>query len=190
MLIGLFFGSFNPIHVGHMIIASYMVEFSYVDEVWFVVSPQNPLKDRNMLIDEQQRLEMVKCAIGEDRRFSACDIEFSLPKPSYSIDTLHKLYELYPEKKFGIIMGSDGLDTFGMWKNNKEIIKLCKRFIYPRSGENRSGDLKVENGTVVNAPLLDISSTFIRKAIKDGKDLSYFVPENVWLYIHRHGLYR
>lgn len=190
MLIGLFFGSFNPIHLGHMIIASYMVEFTYVDEVWFVVSPQNPLKDKNILIDEQQRLEMVKCAIEGDKRFTACDIEFTLPKPSYSIDTLHKLYKLHPDKKFAIIMGSDGLETFNLWKNNKEITEICKRFIYPRIGEQNFEKVKVENGTFVNAPLLNISSTFIRKAIKDGKDLSYFVPEKVWLYIHRHGLYR
>lgn len=185
---GLFFGSFNPPHIGHMIIASYMVEFSYVDEVWFVVSPHNPFKDRNTLVDEQHRLEMIKLAIGDDKRFSACDIEFSLPKPSYSIDTLHKLYELYPDKEFAIIMGSDGLDTFDKWKRSSEIIKISKRFVYPRTGDF-SGGIKVENGAVVNAPLLNISSTFIRKAIKDGKDLSYFVPEKVWLYIHRHGLY-
>lgn len=189
MLTGLFFGSFNPVHIGHLIIASYMVEYSYVDQVWFVVSPQNPLKDRTILINEQVRLEMVKIAIGDDKRFMASDIEFSLPKPSYTIDTLHKLHNLYPEKEFAIIMGSDGLETFNKWKNNKEIIQKCKRFIYQRPGEANQEFLKVENGTFVNAPFLDISSTFIRRAIKDGKDLSYFVPEKVWLYIHHHGLY-
>jgi len=189
MLIGLFFGSFNPIHVGHMIIANYMVEFSYVDEVWFVISPQNPLKNKNLLIDEHHRLEMAKCAIGNDKRFSVCDIEFTLPKPSYTIETLHKLYEKHPENEFAIIMGSDGLETFDMWKNSKEIIKLCKRFVYPRIGEENNNDQKVENGAFVNAPHLNISSTFIRRAIKDGKDLSYFVPEKVWPYIHHHGLY-
>lgn len=189
MLIGLFFGSFNPPHIGHMIIASYMVEFSYVDEVWFVVSPHNPFKDKNTLADEQHRLEMVKLAIDGDKRFTACDIEFSLPKPSYSIDTLHKLYELHPDKEFSIIMGSDGLETFDKWKKSNEIIQISRRFVYPRAVNPDIMELKVENGAVVNAPLLNISSTFIRKAIKDGKDLSYFVPEKVWLYIHRHGLY-
>lgn len=166
-----------------------MVEFNYVDEVWFVVSPQNPLKDKNILIDERHRLEMVNNAISEDKRFRACDIEFTLPKPSYSIDTLHKLHKLNPGTEFAIIMGADGLETFDKWKSSKEIIKLCKRFVYPRLGDSSSEEVKVENGAVVNAPLLNISSTFIRKAIKDGKDLSYFVPEKVWLYIHRHGLY-
>lgn len=189
MLIGLFFGSFNPVHTGHMIIASYMVEFSHVDEVWFVVSPHNPLKNKDLLIDEQHRLEMVKCAIAGDNRFSVCDTEFALPKPSYTIDTLHKLSNLHPDKEFAIIMGSDGLETFNMWKSSQEIVEKFKRFVYPRNSEKNIAVQKVENGAFVNAPLLDISSTFIRKAIKDGKDLRYFVPENVWLYIHRHGLY-
>lgn len=189
MLVGLFFGSFNPVHTGHMIIANYMVAFSHVDEVWFVVSPHNPLKDKTILIDENHRLEMVKLAIGADKRFVACDIEFSLPKPSYTIDTLLQLEKIHPDKEFAIIMGSDGLEMFDKWKSNKEIVKMCRRFIYPRVGERDFENLKVENGTFVNAPLLDISSTFIRKAIKDGKDLSFFVPEKVWPYIHHHGLY-
>lgn len=189
MLTGLFFGSFNPIHTGHLILASYMVEYHYVDEIWFVVSPHNPLKNKNILIEENHRLEMVKLAIEKDPRFKACDIEFSLPKPSYTIDTLKKLNTLYPEHEFAIVMGSDGLEMFDQWKSSQELIKNCKRFVYPRIGEKDFENQKVENGAVVDAPLLDISSTFIRKAIKDGKDLHYFVPENVWLYIHRHGLY-
>jgi nicotinate-nucleotide adenylyltransferase len=189
MLTGLFFGSFNPIHTGHLIIASYMVEYGFVDEMWFVISPHNPLKDPNILIDERHRLQMVNLAIGNDKRFRSCDLEFSLPKPSYTIDTLIKLKELYPENQFAIVMGADGLKTFDLWKNSDVIIKNCKRFVYPRLSEKDFANQKVENGTVVAAPLLDISSTFIRKAIKDGKDLHYFVPENVWLYIHRHGLY-
>lgn len=189
MLVGLFFGSFNPVHVGHMVIASYMTEFEHVDEVWFVVSPHNPLKDKKILIDEHHRLEMVKLAIGTDKRFRASDIEFSLPQPSYTIDTLHELKKHHPQKEFAIIMGADGLELFDKWKKNEEIVKLCKRFVYPRIGERQPENSKVENGTFVNAPLLDISSTFIRKAIKDGKDLSFFVPEKVWPYIHHHGLY-
>lgn len=166
-----------------------MVEFLYVDKVWFIVSPHNPLKNKNILIDEHHRLEMVKCAIKNDERFAASDVEFYLPKPSYTIDTLNKLISLYPENSYSIIMGSDGLETFYMWKNSQEIVNLCSRLIYPRPGDDLTKLQKVENGTLINAPLLDISSTFVRKAIKDGKDLSYFVPENVWPYIHRHGLY-
>lgn len=190
MYTGLFFGSFNPIHTGHMLIANYMAAYTPLQEIWFVVSPHNPLKDCNLLISEQQRLEMVQIAIGNDTRFKACDIEFSLPRPSYTIDTLHKLVLLYPDRKFAIIMGSDGLSSFENWKDYKEIIRMSERFVYPRSGEEKISTQKVENGTWLNAPLLELSSTFIRKAIKDGKDLRYFVPENVWPYIHRHGLYR
>jgi len=189
MITGLFFGSFNPIHVGHLIIANYMVEYTPVEEVWFVVSPQNPLKDKSLLVNEKHRFEMVKCAIGDDKRFSVSDIEFSMPTPSFTIDTLAVFFNLYPEREFAIIMGADGLSMFEKWKNQEEIVKSCKRYIYPRIEAGKLNEEKVENGTIVAAPLLNISSTFIRKAIKDGKDLRYFVPENVWLYIHRHGLY-
>jgi nicotinate-nucleotide adenylyltransferase len=189
MFTGLFLGSFNPIHVGHLLIANYVVEYTPLEEIWFVISPHNPLKDKNTLIDEHHRLMMVKSSIQNDGRFRACDVEFSLPKPSFTIDTLRKLKSLYPERKFAIVMGSDGLETFEKWKDYKEIINISERFIYPRAIESEGSSLKVENGTFINAPFLEISSTFIRKAIKDGKDIRYFVPENVWLYIHRHGLY-
>lgn len=187
---GLFFGSFNPIHTGHLVIAKYMLEFTDLAEIWFVVSPHNPLKDFSTLARAEHRMEMVKLAIENEKRFKVSDIEFSLPLPSFTISTLAALEEKYPSHAFSIIMGSDGLETFHKWKDYQTIISDYKRYVYPRPGTDWTQITKIENGALVEAPLLDISSTFIRRAIKDGKDLRYFLPEKVWLYIHHHGLYR
>ena len=189
MKVGLYFGSFNPIHVGHMAIANYMAEFTELDQVWFVISPQNPFKERKSLLPDHHRLELVERAIEGDDRFRASDIEFKMPTPSYTIDTLAWLTEKHPRNKFVIIMGSDGLPTFRKWKNADEIRRNYKRYVYPRPGY--PADLPgEENLEMVNAPLIEISSSFIRDAIKQGKDIRHFLPQPVWEYLDRMNFYR
>lgn len=190
MKTGLFFGSFNPIHIGHLAIACFMTEFTDLDHVWFVVSPHNPLKTKESLLEDHLRLEMVKLAISDNPRFGVSDVEFSLPKPSYTIDTLNRLESLYPEREFSIIMGSDGLVTFHQWKEQSEIIRRFKRYVYPRPATPESFLSTLQNGEVVNAPQLDISSTFIRKAIAEGKNVRYFLPETVREFILKKGLFK
>ena len=183
MKIGLFFGSFNPVHVGHMVLANYMLEYTDLDKVWFVISPQNPFKKKESLLDEKQRLHMVSLAIGDNNKLKASDIEFKLPQPSYTINTLAHLSEKYPKNEFALIMGADNLESFHKWKNYEEILKHHDIYVYPRINSN-GGDLanhpKVK---ITNAPLIEISSTEIRKAIKEKKDVRYFVPETVWNYL-------
>jgi nicotinate-nucleotide adenylyltransferase len=190
MKTGLFFGSFNPVHVGHMVIANYMVEYTDLEKLWFVVSPHNPLKEKNTLLADYHRLEMVNRAIGDDNRFRASNIEFKLPQPSYTIDTLTYLTEKYPKNEFVIIMGSDGLETFHKWKNYKFLIDNYKRYVYPRPYTDPTLLLNIENGIIVNAPLMDISSTLIRESIKSGKDVRHFLPLNVWEYIDEMNFYK
>jgi nicotinate-nucleotide adenylyltransferase len=189
MKTGLYFGSFNPIHIGHMAIANYFVEFSDLDELWFVVSPHNPFKEKKTLLDDQARLELVRIAIELDPRFSACDIEFRLPQPSYTIDTLTYLKEKYPNKDFALIMGSDGLKTFNKWKNAELIEKNFPRYIYPRDNDHLNELAKNENVVVVNAPKIEISSTFIRSAIKEKKNTAHFLPHGVYEAIDKYGYY-
>ncbi len=185
--VGLFFGSFNPIHHGHLMIANYLLNESPFDEVWFVVSPQNPHKKKDQLADEYHRLEMVNLAIDDFEKFRAIDIEFSMPKPSYTIDTLLRLSEKYPSHAFSIIMGSDNLQSFNKWKNYEKIIQHYKIVVYPRKGAKvvSYGNIKI-----VNAPLIEISSTFIRDLIKCNKTYTFFLPKKVCQYIEDCGLYR
>ena len=190
MKIGLFFGSFNPIHIGHLAIANYMVEFTDLDKVWFVISPHNPLKQKKTLLTDIHRLQMVRLAIEFDNRFKASSIEFDLPQPSYTINTLTYLKEQYPENEFILIMGSDGLSTFHKWKNYKQLIANYQRYVYPRPDTEAEYLQNLENGKVVEAPLIEISSTFIREAIADGKDVRYFLPEKVWQYIDEMNFFR
>ncbi|MBN2486321.1 MAG: nicotinate-nucleotide adenylyltransferase [Bacteroidales bacterium] len=191
MKTGLFFGSFNPVHIGHMAIANYFVEFTDIDQLWFVVSPHNPLKEKNSLLDDYARLEMVRLAIGNDARFGVTDIEFRMPQPSYTIDTLTYLAEKYPDREFVLIMGSDGLSTFHKWKNYTEIINNYQRYIYPRGNDDTCAEFpKYANIKVVDAPKIDISSTFIRKAIRNKRNVQYFLPEKVFGYIDREGYYK
>lgn len=190
MKTGLFFGSFNPIHIGHLAIANYMVEFTDLDKVWFVVSPHNPLKQKSTLLADNHRLQMVRLAVEYDNRFKASNIEFTLPQPSYTINTLTYLKEQYPDHEFVLIMGSDGLNTFHKWKNYREVIANYPRYVYPRPGTGQSLLDNIENGTVVNAPVMEISSTFIREAISKGKDIRYFLPPNVWEYISSMNFYK
>ncbi len=188
--IGLFFGSFNPVHIGHMAIANYIAEFTDIDQVWLVVSPQNPLKDKEILLDDYDRLELMHKAIDDDRRFRACDIEFSLPKPSYTIDTLSNLSTKYPDHHFSVIMGSDNLKSIREWKNFQEILDKYEIIVYPRPGTE---GLLIEtpgNIKVLQAPMMEISSTFIRDSVKAGKNMKFFLPPKVWEYIEMMNYYK
>lgn len=183
MKVGLFFGSFNPIHLGHLVLANYMLEYTDLERIWFVVSPHNPLKKKSTLLDEKQRLRMVDLAIGDNTKLKASNIEFNLPQPSYTIVTLTYLKEKYPQHEFVPIMGADNLESFHKWKNYEEILKHHQLYIYPRP-ENDGGNLKDHPQIkLVNAPLMELSSTAIRQAIKEKKDMRYFMPEAVWQYI-------
>lgn len=190
MKVGLFFGSFNPIHIGHLAIANYVVEYTDLDQLWFVVSPQNPLKKKSSLLADYHRLALVRIAIQDDNRFKASDIEMKLPQPSYTVDTLAYLREQYPEKEFVIIMGADGLETFDKWKNYKYLVANYVRYVYPRPGVNTAEFKNTENCKFVDAPLMDISSTFIREAIKQGKDVRYFLNTKVYQYIDEMNFYK
>ena len=189
MKTGLYFGSFNPIHIGHMAIANFMIEFSELEQLWFVVSPQNPLKEKKTLLKDYHRLEMVQLAVEDDDRFRASDIEFKLPTPSYTIDTLVYLEEKNPGREFQLVMGADGLRTFHKWKHANLIVENYHRLIYPRPGVDMDVISQLPNATVVNAPLMEISSSFIRSAIKDGKDVRHLVPVKAYKYMREMHFY-
>lgn len=180
---GLFFGSFNPIHSGHLMLASFMLEFTDIDQVWFVISPQNPLKEKALLLPDVNRLYMVNIAVEDDPHFYASNIEFHLPKPSYTIDTLTILQEKYPGKEFILLAGSDILATFHKWKNFEALLKHYQIYIYPRP--NSESGLFDQHPSIhrVKAPLIGISSSFIRNSIREGKNMQYFLPQKVWEYI-------
>ncbi len=183
MKIGLYFGSFNPIHNGHMAIANYMVEFTDLQQVWFVVSPHNPLKQKASLLADSHRFELVRLAVNDYPKFRVSNIEFSLPKPSYTIDTLTYLSEKYPQHSFVLIMGSDNLHSFTKWKNYERILEYYEIYAYPRPDYD-GGDFKNHPKVkFVPAPLMEISSSFIRQAIKDKKDVRFFMPLSVFKYV-------
>ena len=189
--VGLYFGSFNPIHIGHMAIANYMVEFTSIDQLWFVVSPQNPLKNKTNLLNDYHRLELVNRAIDDDNRFRASNIEFNLPKPSYTIDTLAYVKDKYPDYEFVILMGSDNLESFHRWKNFKTIVQNYGIIVYPRPGFEQAKVLQHENIVIAkDAPMMEVSSSFIRNAIKDGKDVRHYLPQNVWRYVDEMNFYK
>jgi nicotinate-nucleotide adenylyltransferase len=187
---GLFFGSFNPIHNGHLMIASYMVEYAGLDQVWFVVSPHNPLKEKSTLLADHHRLAMVNLAIDEDPRFRSSAIEFKLPQPSYTIDTLAYLGEKYPGKEFVLIAGSDNLPTFHKWKNYEELLRQYRVYLYPRPDTAPSRFDRHPAISRIDAPLITISSSFIREGIRTGKNMRYFLPDSVWRYIGEMNFYR
>jgi nicotinate-nucleotide adenylyltransferase len=189
MRIGLYFGSFNPIHIGHLIIANHILNESDLDKIWFVVSPLNPFKNSENLLNEYDRLHLVQKAIEQDLRLRAVDIEFSLPKPSYTIHTLAYLKEKYPAYSFSIIMGSDGFQNLDKWKNPLTIIENHEIIIYKRPGFDVDNKLNA-NIKIMNAPLLEISSTHIRGLIKSGKSIKYLVPLNVEEEILASGLFK
>jgi nicotinate-nucleotide adenylyltransferase len=188
--IGLFFGSFNPIHIGHMIIANIMAENTDLKKVWFVVTPQNPLKPSKGLLHEFDRYDMVKAAIADNYKLEVSDVEFHLPKPNYTVFTLASLREKFPDKEFKLIVGEDNLENFTKWKNHEEILNQFGLYVYPRPGVTNSDLKRHANVTIVEAPLLDISATYIRNCIKNNKSIRYLVPEPVEQIIRQKGFYK
>jgi len=183
--IGLYFGTFNPIHVGHLTIANYLVEHSDLDEVWMVVTPHNPHKKKKTLLEDVHRLAMVRIALEDFPKLKASTVEFDLPQPNYTINTLAHLEEKYPEAHFCLIMGEDNLKSFHKWKNYEVILERYQIYVYPRVSEGSvehqfTGQKKI---TKVDAPIMELSSSFIRKAISEGKNIRPMLPQNVWKYI-------
>ncbi len=187
---GLFFGSFNPVHIGHLIIADFFVQFTNIDKIWFVVSPQNPFKVNENLLDEKKRLGLVKLATNHDTRFEATDVEFNMEQPSYTHKTLKFLISEYPEKDFVLVIGSDNLDEFDKWKNYEEILEMVDIYVYPRPGFSDSPFLRHPNVCLKAAPVMEISSSFIRKTLAEGKDPQYMLPGKVYDEIMRSEYYR
>jgi len=189
MKIGLYFGSFNPIHNGHLIVANYILNETDVEKVWLVVSPQNPLKKENTLLNEYHRLHLATLATEHDTRIKPSDIEFALPKPSYTIDTLLYLKEKYPQHEFCVIMGADSFQNLSRWKNYHSLIKEYEILVYPRPGYDTLNPLGAK-ATMIDAPLLQLSSTYIRACIAQGKSIRYMLPEAVIEEIERGGYYK
>ncbi|MFV9551685.1 nicotinate (nicotinamide) nucleotide adenylyltransferase [Algibacter sp. PT7-4] len=192
MKIGLYFGSFNPIHIGHLVIANHMAEYSDLDQIWFVVTPHNPFKKKSSLLDNYQRLEMVYQATKDYTKLKASNIEFNLPQPNYTVNTLAHLQEKYPKHEFALIMGEDNLKSFHKWKNYNVILENHHIYVYPRISDNKAeipfdGHDKIH---LVNAPIMQLSSTFIRTAIKEGKNIEPMLPKNVWEYLDEMNFYR
>lgn len=189
--IGLLFGTFNPPHIGHTLIANYFYITNNFDEIWFMVSPQNPFKKDITLLDEKLRLEMVRLAIEDANYLKASDIEFSLPKPSYTINTLEKLKNDYPQYTFNIIMGSDNAISIEKWKDFQNIIDNYRIYVYPRTGYSTKNILTHKNIKIDNtAPIIDISSTWIREQIKNGKDVQFFLRKLVYEFIKINEVYQ
>jgi len=189
MKIGLLFGSFNPVHVGHLIIANYMANYTTLDKVWLVVSPQNPLKKYGDLINTYDRLEMCKLATDNSKNIQVSDVELKLPQPSYTIDTLTHLKEKYPQHEFALIMGSDNLVSLPKWKNYKLILRDYQIFVYPRPGYENTDLATHPSVTITMTPLMELSATFIRQSLKDKKNVQYFVPDVVLDFIESKNLY-
>jgi nicotinate-nucleotide adenylyltransferase len=190
MNIGLYFGSFNPIHHGHLLIANYILQHSDLDQVWFVVTPQNPLKPSSALLNEYHRLHLVNLAIEGEKKLKASDIEFKLPRPSFTVDTLAYLLEKYPQHHFAIILGSDSFQNLPRWKNHEYILKHFPLYIYIRSGFENLPHYAGARIHVLEAPLIQISSTHVRDSIREGNSIRYLVPDVVKEEIDRNGYYR
>ncbi|NIF05326.1 nicotinate-nucleotide adenylyltransferase [Chryseobacterium sp. Tr-659] len=191
--IGLFFGSFNPIHIGHLILANYILENSDMDELWFVVSPQNPFKDKKSLLKDHNRLDMVQLAVKNYPNMRASNVEFTLPKPSYTIDTLTYLHEKYSDYSFSLIMGEDNLKSLHKWKNSDVLIKNHHIIVYPRvfDGEQKDSEyLQHENISLIKAPVIELSATEIRNMIRDGKNVRPMLPPEVFEYLDGSSFYK
>ena len=187
--IGIYSGSFNPIHHGHVILANYLVEFSDLDELWFVVTPQNPLKKKDDLLDDDERLKMVQIALGDDPRFCVSDIEMRLPTPSYTVNTLTSLSEQHPDSEFVFICGMDSLQQLKRWRDYQRILDNFELLVFPREGYD-GGDLaNYPSVTILKTPIIEISSTFIRQCVKEGRDVRHFMPEKAFQYMRRHRFY-
>ena len=188
MEIGLFFGSFNPIHTGHLIIANHILNYTSVRKIWFVVSPRNPLKDAADLLDAQQRLHLVALAVNKDERFLVCDVEFQLPKPSYTIDTFHYLQKTYPQNRYRLIIGSDNFLEFPKWRSHENLLKEANIIVYLRPGYPiGTSTPEIE---VLSPAQLDLSSTKIRELIRNGKSVRYMVPDIVFQEIVSNNYYQ
>ena len=192
MKVGLFFGTFNPIHVGHLTIANHLAENSDLDQVWFVVTPHSPFKKKSSLLDNNQRLEMVYRATKDYDKLKPSDIEFGLPQPNYTINTLVHLEEKYPTNEFALIMGEDNLKSFHKWKNYQMILETHDVYVYPRISEGKVETQFDEHPKIhhVDSPIMELSSTFIRKSIKEGKNVRPMLPENVWEYLDEMNFYK
>ncbi|MGG7439257.1 nicotinate (nicotinamide) nucleotide adenylyltransferase [Chryseobacterium arthrosphaerae] len=191
--IGLFFGSFNPIHIGHLILANYILENSDMDELWFVVSPQNPFKDKKSLLKDHNRLDMVQLAVKNYPNMRASNVEFSLPKPSYTIDTLTYLHEKHPDYSFSLIMGEDNLGSLHKWKNSDILIENHHIIVYPRVFEGEKKDfeyLQHDNISLIKAPVIELSATEIRTMIKEGKNVRPMLPPEVFDYLDGSSFYK
>ncbi|WP_417213031.1 nicotinate (nicotinamide) nucleotide adenylyltransferase [Bizionia sp.] len=192
MKIGLYFGTFNPIHIGHLIIANQLAEQSDLDQIWLVVTPQSPFKKKQSLLDNYQRLEMVFRATEEYDKLQPSDIEFALPQPNYTVNTLAHLQERYPHHEFSLIMGEDNLKSFHKWKNYQVILDNHDIYVYPRISEGTietqfDGHKRIHH---INAPIIELSSTFIRQSIKDGINVKPMLPQTVWQYIDEMNFYK
>ncbi len=190
--IGLYFGTFNPIHVGHLIIANHLAEHSDLDQIWMVVTPHNPLKEKSTLLSDAHRLEMVHLATENYPKIKPSDFEFKLPQPNYTVNTLAHLQDKYPKNEFSLIMGEDNLKNFHKWKNYESILENHEIYVYPRIS-NDLENLEFKNHPkihIVNAPIVEISSTFIRESIKNGKGIQPLLPNKVWEYIDKCGFYK
>lgn len=192
MKIGLYFGTFNPIHVGHLTIANHISEYSDLDKVWFVVTPHSPFKKKSSLLDNRQRYEMVYLATKDYLKLEPSDIEFTLPKPNYTINTLAYLQEKHPEHQFSLIMGEDNLKSLHKWKNYEQILKHHSIFVYPRISQGNPQTQFSDHPKInkVDAPIMELSSTFIRDNIKKGKEVRPMLPEHVWNYLDEMNFYR
>lgn len=192
MKVGLFFGTFNPIHIGHLIIANYMAEFSDLDEVWFVITPQSPFKQKKSMLSNHHRLAITNIAIEGYTKLKTSDIEFKLPQPNYTINTLLHIEEKFPNHQFCLIMGEDNLKGFHKWKNYEAILENYEVYVYPRisEGVTEKQFLRHQKIHKVAAPIIEISSTFIRKSIKNKKNIQPMLPEKVWKYIDEMNFYK
>lgn len=188
--IGIYSGSFNPIHHGHVMLANYLVEFSDLDELWFVVSPQNPLKQKSELLDDDERLKMVQLAVGDDPRFHVSDIEMHLPLPSYTINTLTALSEQHTDCQFVFICGMDSLQNLHRWYQYQSILDNHELLVFPREGYDGGELVHHQSVTVLKTPILKISSTFIRQCVKEGRDMRHFMPEKAFHYMQENGFYK
>ncbi len=187
---GLFGGSFNPIHIGHLALANFICENNEVDEIWFMVSPQNPFKQNMNMLDDRTRLRLVNEAIKGYSKFHASDFEFSLPKPSYTVNTLEKISQAYPNREFHLIIGADNWATFQKWKSPEQILTHHHILVYPRKGYEINSSTLPEKVRAVDTPILEISSTFIRESISQGKDIRFFLHPSVYNIIEKERLYR